>query len=176
MESFLLLFIAKENSFPFPSHFLDHAHEQLPVWHLGIHFLLYSGCPGGRLVNGTTCSGRVEIRHGDTWGRLCSSHWNLQAASVLCYQLNCGYAKSIQTGDSFVDGNGPVWRDAFHCKGTESCLWDCAQVTLGNPTCSAKEVATVVCSGKSGMGFYTFWNFTPKQSWWSHFAKSSAYI
>ncbi|XP_068038886.1 antigen WC1.1-like isoform X4 [Anomalospiza imberbis] len=106
-----------------------------------------SGCPGGRLVNGTTCSGIVEIRHGDTWGRLCHSHWNLQAASVFCHQLNCGYAKSIQMEDSFVDGNGPIWRDAFHCKGTESCLWDCVQVTLGNPTCSAKEVATVTCSG-----------------------------
>ncbi|KFQ69199.1 Deleted in malignant brain tumors 1 protein, partial [Phaethon lepturus] len=106
------------------------------------------GCPGGRLVNGTTCSGRVEIQHGDTWGRLCRSHWNLQAASVLCHQLNCGYAKSIQTGDHFVDGNGPVWRDAFHCEGTESCLWDCVQVTLGNPTCSAREAATVICSGK----------------------------
>ncbi|XP_010190694.1 PREDICTED: scavenger receptor cysteine-rich type 1 protein M130-like, partial [Mesitornis unicolor] len=105
------------------------------------------GCPGGRLVNGTTCSGRVEIRHGDTWGRLCRSHWNLQAASVLCHQLNCGYAKSIQTGDRFVDGNGPVWRDAFRCEGTESCLWNCAQVTLGNPTCSAREAATVICSG-----------------------------
>uniref|UniRef100_A0A8D2MGK2 SRCR domain-containing protein n=1 Tax=Zonotrichia albicollis TaxID=44394 RepID=A0A8D2MGK2_ZONAL len=106
-----------------------------------------SGCPGGRLVNGTTCSGVVEIRHGDTWGRLCHSHWNLQAASVLCHQLNCGYAKSIQMEDGFVDGNGPIWRDAFHCKGTESCLWDCVQVTLGNPTCSAKEAATVTCSG-----------------------------
>ncbi|KAM9390171.1 antigen WC1.1-like [Phaethornis superciliosus] len=106
-----------------------------------------SGCPGGRLVNGSRCSGRVEIRHGDTWGRLCHSHWNLQAASVLCHQLNCGYAKSIQTGDRFVDGNGPVWRDAFHCEGTESCLWDCTQVTLGNSACSAREAATVVCSG-----------------------------
>uniref|UniRef100_A0A8C3NQS9 SRCR domain-containing protein n=1 Tax=Cyanoderma ruficeps TaxID=181631 RepID=A0A8C3NQS9_9PASS len=101
----------------------------------------------GRLVNGTTCSGIVEIRHGDTWGRLCHSHWNLQAASVLCHQLNCGYAKSIQMEGSFVDGNTPIWRDAFHCEGTESCLWDCAQVTLGNPTCSAKEAATVTCSG-----------------------------
>uniref|UniRef100_A0A8C8BJV8 SRCR domain-containing protein n=1 Tax=Otus sunia TaxID=257818 RepID=A0A8C8BJV8_9STRI len=100
-----------------------------------------------QLVNGTACSGRVEIRHGDTWGRLCRSHWNLQAASVLCHQLNCGYAKSIQTGDHFVDGNGPVWRDAFHCEGSESCLWDCAQMTLGNPTCSAREAATVICSG-----------------------------
>ncbi|KAM6385367.1 antigen WC1.1-like [Alca torda] len=109
--------------------------------------VICSGCPGGRLVNGTTCSGRVEIRHGDTWGRLCRSHWNLQAASVLCHQLNCGYARSIQTGDRFVDGNGPVWRDAFHCEGTESCLWNCAQVTLGNPACSAEDTATVVCSG-----------------------------
>ncbi|NXI52354.1 SRCRM protein, partial [Chloroceryle aenea] len=104
-------------------------------------------CSGGRLVNGTACSGRVEIRHGDTWGRLCRSHWSLQAANVLCHQLNCGYAKSIQTGDRFVDGNRTVWRDAFHCGGTESCLWDCDQVTLGNPVCSAGEAATVICSG-----------------------------
>ncbi|NXB70531.1 SRCRM protein, partial [Donacobius atricapilla] len=106
---------------------------------------------GGRLVNGTTCSGIVEIRHGDKWGRLCYSHWNLQAANVLCHQLNCGYAKSIQIEDGFVDGNGHIWRDAFHCKGTESCLWHCAQVTLGNPTCSAKEAATVTCSGNPGL-------------------------
>ncbi|XP_033915818.1 antigen WC1.1-like [Melopsittacus undulatus] len=106
-----------------------------------------SGCPGARLVNGTTCSGRVEIRHGDTWGSLCRSQWNLKAANVLCHQLNCGYAKSIQTGEDFVGMDGPIWRDAFHCDGTESCLWDCAQVILGNPSCSARETATVICSG-----------------------------
>ncbi|NXD14823.1 SRCRM protein, partial [Nothocercus nigrocapillus] len=104
-----------------------------------------------RLVNGTTCSGTVEIQHGDKWGRLCGSQWSLQAASVLCNQLNCGYAKSIQTGQRFVDGNGPIWRDTFYCEGTESCLWDCAHVTLGNPSCSAREVATVVCSGNPGL-------------------------
>ncbi|NXN92367.1 SRCRM protein, partial [Rhinopomastus cyanomelas] len=107
-------------------------------------------CPGVRLVNGTTCSGRVEIRHGDTWGSLCHSHWNLQAANVLCRQLNCGYAESIQTAH-FVYGNVPIWRDAFHCEGTESCLWDCAQVTLGNPACSARKTATVICSGNLGL-------------------------
>uniref|UniRef100_A0A8C6IQC5 Uncharacterized protein n=1 Tax=Melopsittacus undulatus TaxID=13146 RepID=A0A8C6IQC5_MELUD len=104
-------------------------------------------CSGARLVNGTTCSGRVEIRHGDTWGSLCRSQWNLKAANVLCHQLNCGYAKSIQTGEDFVGMDGPIWRDAFHCDGTESCLWDCAQVILGNPSCSARETATVICSG-----------------------------
>ncbi|NXR37053.1 C163A protein, partial [Zosterops hypoxanthus] len=108
-----------------------------------------SGYGGYRLANGnTTCSGRVELLHGGTWGTLCDYLWDLSAANTLCHQIDCGVALLIPSG--FVDGNGPIWRDAFHCEGTESCLWECAQVTLGNPTCSAKEVATVTCSGKSG--------------------------
>ncbi|NXU73950.1 C163A protein, partial [Oreotrochilus melanogaster] len=111
-----------------------------------------SGYGGYRLANGsTTCSGRVELLHGGTWGTLCDSLWDLPAANALCQQLDCGVALLIPGGrDRFVDGNGPVWRDAFHCEGTESCLWDCAQVTLGNPACSDREAATVICSGKSG--------------------------
>ncbi|NWT36691.1 C163A protein, partial [Chroicocephalus maculipennis] len=109
-----------------------------------------SGYGGYRLANGsTTCSGRVELLHGGTWGTLCDYLWDLPAANALCQQLDCGVALLIP-GDRFVDGNGPVWRDAFHCEGTESCLWDCAQVTLGNPACSAEDAATVICSGKSG--------------------------
>ncbi|NXX21391.1 C163A protein, partial [Podargus strigoides] len=106
-----------------------------------------SGYGGYRLANGSsTCSGRVELLHGGIWGTLCDYLWDLPAANALCHQLDCGVALLIP-GDDFVDGNGPVWRDAFHCAGTESCLWDCAQVTLGKPTCSAGEAATVICSG-----------------------------
>ncbi|NXK12039.1 C163A protein, partial [Herpetotheres cachinnans] len=109
-----------------------------------------SGYGGYRLANGsTTCSGRVELLHGGTWGTLCDYLWDFPAANALCQQLDCGTAELIP-GDRFVEDSGPVWRDAFHCEGTESCLWDCAQVTLGNPACSAREAATVVCSGKSG--------------------------
>ncbi|NXJ26662.1 C163A protein, partial [Dicrurus megarhynchus] len=108
-----------------------------------------SGYGGYRLANGSAvCSGRVELLHGGTWGTLCDYLWDLPAANILCQQLDCGVAQLIPNG--FVDGNGPIWRDAFHCEGTESCLWNCAQVTLGNPACSAKEAATVTCSGKSG--------------------------
>ncbi|NWV14832.1 C163A protein, partial [Ptilonorhynchus violaceus] len=110
-----------------------------------------AGYGGYRLANGsTTCAGRVELLHGGTWGTLCDYLWDLPAANTLCQQLDCGVALLIP-GAHFVDGNGPIWRDAFHCEGTESCLWDCAQVTLGNPTCSAKEAATVTCSGLVGL-------------------------
>uniref|UniRef100_A0A452GKS6 SRCR domain-containing protein n=1 Tax=Gopherus agassizii TaxID=38772 RepID=A0A452GKS6_9SAUR len=105
------------------------------------------GCSDGRLVNGTECSGRVEIRHGVTWGSLCASHWDLQDANVLCHQLNCGYAKSIQGGAHFGEGSGTVWSDTFHCEGTESCLWDCSRMALGNPACSPRDTARVICSG-----------------------------
>ncbi|NWR76803.1 C163A protein, partial [Centropus unirufus] len=120
-----------------------------------------SGYGGYRLANGsTTCSGRVELLHGGTWGTLCDYLWDLPTANSLCQQLDCGVALLIPNGqffgkgngskgDYFVDGDGPVWRDAFHCEGTESCLWHCDQVTLGNPACSAREAATVICSGKS---------------------------
>ncbi|XP_077679874.1 scavenger receptor cysteine-rich type 1 protein M130-like [Eretmochelys imbricata] len=108
-----------------------------------------SGCLGGRLVNGTECSGRVEIRHGDTWGSLCASHWDLQDANVLCHQLNCGYAESILGGAHFGEGSGTVWSDTFHCEGTEPCLWDCFRMALGNPACSPRDTASVICSGRS---------------------------
>ncbi|XP_067406887.1 antigen WC1.1-like [Emydura macquarii macquarii] len=108
-----------------------------------------SGCLGGRLVNGTECSGRVEIRHRDTWGSLCDSHWDLQDANVLCHQLNCGYSESIQGGAWFGEGSGTIWSDAFHCEGTESCLWNCSHRALGNPACSPRDTASVICSGRS---------------------------
>ncbi|CAM4456230.1 unnamed protein product [Caretta caretta] len=108
-----------------------------------------SGCLGGRLVNGTECSGRVEIRHGDTWGSLCASHWDLQDANVLCHQLNCGYAELILGGAHFGEGSGTVWSDTFHCEGTEPCLWDCFRMALGNPACSPRDTASVICSGRS---------------------------
>ncbi|XP_065274747.1 scavenger receptor cysteine-rich domain-containing protein SCART1-like [Emys orbicularis] len=117
--------------------------------------IVCSGYGGYRLANGSTgCSGRVELLHGGTWGtlcdsHLCASHWDLQDANVLCHQLNCGYAESIRGGAHFGEGNGTVWSDTFHCEGTESCLWDCSRMALGNPACSRRDTARVICSGLS---------------------------
>ncbi|XP_067164787.1 scavenger receptor cysteine-rich type 1 protein M130-like, partial [Apteryx mantelli] len=101
------------------------------------------------LVNGSRCSGRVEIQVLGTWGTLCDSHWDISDAHVLCHQLNCGFAESVPGGGHFGRGTGPVWRDTFHCDGTESHLVQCPVTALGASSCSHDNDAGVFCSGSS---------------------------
>ncbi|KAM8795483.1 LOW QUALITY PROTEIN: scavenger receptor cysteine-rich type 1 protein M130-like [Eudromia elegans] len=108
-------------------------------------------CTRFRLVNGSTsCSGRVEIEVEGTWGTLCDSGWDIPDAHVLCHQLNCGFAESVPAGGHYGRGTGPVWRDTFHCNGTESHLGQCPVTALGVSPCSPDNNAGVVCSGHSG--------------------------
>ncbi|XP_049653044.1 scavenger receptor cysteine-rich type 1 protein M130-like [Accipiter gentilis] len=106
---------------------------------------------GFKLVNGSTaCAGRVEVQVSGTWGTLCASRWDLSDAHVLCRQLNCGFAESIPGGEHFGRGTVPVWRDSFHCDGTETHLGQCPVITLGASPCSHGNSAAVVCSGSAG--------------------------
>ncbi|XP_062453544.1 antigen WC1.1-like [Rhea pennata] len=108
-------------------------------------------CTRFRLVNGSTaCLGRVEVQVQGTWGTLCDSRWDSSDAHVLCHQLNCGFAESVPQGGRFGRGTGPVWRDTFHCDGTESHLGQCPVTVLGASPCSQDNNAGVVCSGLSG--------------------------
>ncbi|KAM6184373.1 scavenger receptor cysteine-rich domain-containing protein SCART1-like [Sarcoramphus papa] len=103
---------------------------------------------GFRLVNGNTaCAGRVEVQVLGTWGTLCASRWDLSDAHVLCRQLNCGFAEAIPGGEHFGRETGPVWRDSFHCDGTEAHLAQCPVITLGASPCSHGNTAAVICSG-----------------------------
>ncbi|XP_066843086.1 antigen WC1.1-like isoform X2 [Anser cygnoides] len=105
-------------------------------------------CTRFRLVNGSTvCAGRVEVEVLGTWGTLCTSHWDLSDAHVLCRHLGCGFAESIPGGGHFGRGTGPVWRDSFHCDGTEAHLGQCPVTALGASQCSHENAAAVICSG-----------------------------
>ncbi|XP_064423078.1 scavenger receptor cysteine-rich type 1 protein M130-like [Latimeria chalumnae] len=67
-----------------------------------------------RLVNGSDgCSGRVELRRGDTWEAVCDSHWDLEEANVVCSHLDCGYAKDTLSASYFGNGSGPLWPSEF---------------------------------------------------------------
>ncbi|XP_050767087.1 antigen WC1.1-like [Gymnogyps californianus] len=109
---------------------------------------------GFRLVNGSTaCAGKVEVQVLGTWGTLCASRWDLSDAHVLCRQLNCGFAEAIPGGEHFGRETGPVWRDSFHCDGTEAHLAQCPVITLGASPCSHGNTAAVICSA----GFASLW-------------------
>ncbi|NXX24089.1 C163A protein, partial [Podargus strigoides] len=94
------------------------------------------------------CEGRVEVQVLGTWGTLCDSRWHLLDAHVLCRHLDCGFAESVPGGGHFGRGTGPVWRDSFHCDGTEAQLGQCPVTALGAPPCSHENDAAVVCSGQ----------------------------
>uniref|UniRef100_A0A8B9SIB7 Soluble scavenger receptor cysteine-rich domain-containing protein SSC5D n=1 Tax=Anas platyrhynchos TaxID=8839 RepID=A0A8B9SIB7_ANAPL len=105
-------------------------------------------CSGFRLVNGSrACEGRVEVEVLGTWGTLCASRWDISDAHVLCRHLGCGFAESIPGGGHFGRGTGPVWRDSFHCDGTEAHLGQCPVTALGASPCSQENAAAVICSG-----------------------------
>ncbi|KAM5262720.1 scavenger receptor cysteine-rich type 1 protein M130-like [Ctenodactylus gundi] len=101
-----------------------------------------------RLAGGkSSCEGRVEAKVSGIWGSLCSYHWSMEDAHVLCQQLKCGIALSTPGGSHFGRGNGQVWGHRFHCTGTEQHLGDCPVAALGASLCPAGQVASVVCSG-----------------------------
>ncbi|NXG14887.1 C163A protein, partial [Grallaria varia] len=105
-------------------------------------------CTPFRLVNGSTaCEGRVEFHVLGTWGTLCASHWDLNDGHVLCRHLNCGFAEAIPPGGSFGEGTVSMWRDSFHCNGTETHMEECPVTVLGASPCAPGNAAAVVCSG-----------------------------
>ncbi|XP_078059633.1 scavenger receptor cysteine-rich type 1 protein M130-like [Mustelus asterias] len=110
--------------------------------------VICSGQKGPRLVGGNgTCSGRVEILLGDTWGTVCDTYWDLQDAAVVCNQLGCGAALSTPGGAFFGEGNGSIWNDINECIGNEMRLSDCPVVSWGHHFCTHRNDAGVICSG-----------------------------
>ncbi|KAM3920399.1 antigen WC1.1-like [Leptodactylus fuscus] len=100
-----------------------------------------------RLVNGShNCSGRVEVLYEGQWMAVCSSHWTLQEANVLCRQMKCGVAVSVPGGGHFGKYN-VITTYRFHCTGTEDHLGDCNITALGNRKCPSSDTAGVICTG-----------------------------
>ncbi|MGH0116184.1 UNVERIFIED_CONTAM: hypothetical protein FKN15_000111 [Acipenser sinensis] len=109
-----------------------------------------SGHRAPRLVDGEdSCSGRVEVQFGETWGTLCDTHWDMHDASVVCNQLQCGVAVATPGGAHFGEGRGPIWEEQFDCWGNESILFDCP-VSRKDHSCTHGSHAAVICSGKDG--------------------------
>ncbi|MGH0149153.1 UNVERIFIED_CONTAM: hypothetical protein FKN15_014478 [Acipenser sinensis] len=101
-----------------------------------------------RLVGGPdSCSGRVELQYDGQWGTVCDRYWDLQDATVLCKQLNCGYAVSVPGQAWFGEGSGDVRADIFNCDGSETHISNCSISAWGRGACTHSNDAGVNCSG-----------------------------
>ncbi|KAL3979826.1 groucho [Sarotherodon galilaeus] len=99
-------------------------------------------CSGNvRLTGGSTrCDGRVEYFDEGRWGSVCAESWDMNDATVVCRQLDCGRPhKLIQLGP----GTGQTWNDQINCNGRESTLTQCP---IEPYHCNNTAVAGVFCT------------------------------
>ncbi|XDB50821.1 hypothetical protein ABFV05_004437 [Capra hircus] len=78
------------------------------------------------------CEGRVEVKHQGEWGTVNDHNWSLEAAAVVCRELECGAAINASRGAHFGPGTGPIWFQYIYCNGTESSLMECSYPPLKN--------------------------------------------
>lgn len=135
-------------------HFLPYFHHKkkkkfLELCSLSLKYY-FSAHREPRLVGGDIpCSGRVEVKYGDTWGSVCDSDFSLESATVLCRELQCGTVISILGGAYFGEGNGRIWAEEFQCEGHESHLSLCPVAPRPDGICSHSRDIGVVCSSKT---------------------------
>ncbi|XP_049340560.1 deleted in malignant brain tumors 1 protein-like [Astyanax mexicanus] len=106
-------------------------------------------CAGVLLVNGSRCSGRVEVLHGESWFTVCDADFNQQDAEVVCRELGCGSPVEILGAAAFGRGEGPVWSEELQCRGNESQIHFCPKSSSLKHNCSHDNDVGLVCSGSS---------------------------
>ncbi|KAM7180990.1 galectin-3-binding protein A-like [Macrochelys suwanniensis] len=123
-------------------------HLSTPVlWLLLLTIQDIAGADELRLADGgSPCAGRVEVKHQDRWGTVCSDGWDIVDARIVCKQLGCGAAVSVHLNAHFGRGSGNIWLDDVACDGTESALWHCGNEGFGENDCNHGEDAGVTCS------------------------------
>ncbi|XP_013381600.1 macrophage scavenger receptor types I and II-like [Lingula anatina] len=100
-----------------------------------------------RLVNGgTPYRGRVEILVDGQWGTVCDNIFNVNAAKVVCKQLNLPHSSpAVHVAAHYGAGEGPVWIQNVSCNGTEARLDLCRHGVRGSVSCSHQRDVGVTC-------------------------------
>ncbi|KAM9672371.1 antigen WC1.1-like isoform 2-T2 [Trichechus inunguis] len=116
-------------------------------WNVGVVCSGFVHLAGG---NGP-CSGRVEIYTGTEWTPVSDRNFTFPTAHVICAELGCGKAVSVQQDMPLRDAYGQVWTEEFWCEGQESELHFCHRVPCPGGTCHHSGAVHVVCSEYTGL-------------------------
>ncbi|XP_050799203.1 deleted in malignant brain tumors 1 protein-like isoform X4 [Gopherus flavomarginatus] len=101
-----------------------------------------------RLLSGASrCDGRVEISLHGVWGRVLDDQWDMNDASVVCRQLQCGVAEKAYNPPKSGRGTGPVGLRSVQCAGNETRLTLCNISVFETAQAGITEDVGVVCSG-----------------------------
>ncbi|XP_049901533.1 scavenger receptor cysteine-rich type 1 protein M130-like [Epinephelus moara] len=73
------------------------------------------------------CSGKLEVKSGQSWARVCSDYFSSRDALVACRDLHCGLPDDYhgRWNDNYFINTGPIWHPVFKCEGNEKRLVDC---------------------------------------------------
>ncbi|XP_072427952.1 scavenger receptor cysteine-rich type 1 protein M130-like [Chiloscyllium punctatum] len=100
-----------------------------------------------RLQDGPTlCQGRLEVFYNGIWGTVCADSFGMEEAEVVCKQLSCGSAQSVEPPVTFGSGSGQIWLDDVNCRSHDTLLWQCPSSPWGKHNCNHQEDVGVVCS------------------------------
>ena len=103
-------------------------------------------------MGGTSqCNGRLEIKLQGEWRLAFDDYWNLKSTAVVCRQLDCGSAVSLNwTSGMLSSGMFSEWTIESSCNGSESSLRDCVKTeSVHNSTSYTDLALEVICSGKT---------------------------
>ena len=107
-----------------------------------------------RLVGGPdNATGRVEVYYNGTWGTVCDDYWSINDARVVCRQLGFRDTLNAYRGAHYGQGTGPIFLDNVNCLGSESSLFLCRHIGLGNHNCRHSQDASVQCENTAGEKF-----------------------
>ncbi|XP_034613679.1 scavenger receptor cysteine-rich domain-containing protein SCART1-like [Trachemys scripta elegans] len=101
-----------------------------------------------RLLNGESrCDGRVEISLRGVWSRVLDDQWDMNDASVVCRELQCGVAEKAFNPPKSEQGTGPVGLRRVQCAGNETRLTLCDNSMSESAQAGIAADVGVVCSG-----------------------------
>ncbi len=102
-----------------------------------------------KLIGNTSCSGRLEILHDQTWMSVCDAVFDQQDAEVVCRELDCGAPVQVLGAAAFDKGDAQMWKQEIHCRGDESQIHLCPTSPLHESKCSHDNYQGLLCAGEN---------------------------